>query len=374
MDKPNTFRSSNFYMSQGDVLHMIIRDETGTAVSMELYSVSDTVNPEDIGYGELTDYDGNVYTTVVIGTQEWIVENLRVTHYADGTAIPEITLDADWLAEDGTAGHDGAWCYYDNDSSYLSDYGLLYNSHAVANTKELCYFERDGAQQTGWRIPARNDWQTLIDYLGGNLVSGAKIKEIGEVYWLTPNAGATNESGFSARGSGFRDSDGAFYSIKSIALWASNTTLSDQYYQPYVEFGSIGFDVSGVNPPKIGVAVRCVRDISSYIPITITVDATPGFEISNAVGYGMIGESTIRVTFMCDAFPVVGGGGFTMLIEDADGNDLFYIDGSVSGAMTAEEGVFFDSNLMSGYETGIPLSRAIVNGDSLTVKCSGSWA
>jgi len=68
MDKPNTFRSSNFYMSQGDVLHMIIRDETGTAVSMELYSVSDTVNPEDIGYGELTDYDGNVYTTVVIGT------------------------------------------------------------------------------------------------------------------------------------------------------------------------------------------------------------------------------------------------------------------------------------------------------------------
>ena len=202
MDKPNTFRSSNFYMSQGDVLHMIIRDETGTAVSMELYSVSDTVNPEDIGYGELTDYDGNVYTTVVIGTQEWIVENLRVTHYADGTAIPEITLDADWLAEDGTAGHDGAWCYYDNDSSYLSDYGLLYNSHAVANTKELCYFERDGAQQTGWRIPARNDWQTLIDYLGGNLVSGAKIKEIGETYWLTPNVGATNESGFSARGSG----------------------------------------------------------------------------------------------------------------------------------------------------------------------------
>jgi len=77
---------------------------------------------------------------------------------------------------------------------------------------------------------------------------------------------------------------------------------------------------------------------------------------------------------MCDAFPVVGGGGFTMLIEDADGNDLFYIDGSESGAMTAEEGVFFDSNLMSGYETGIPLSRAIVNGDSLTVKCSGSWA
>ena len=377
MDKPNTFRSSNFYMSQGDVLHMIIRDETGTAVSMELYSVSDTVNPEAIGYGELTDYDGNVYTTVVIGTQEWIVENLRVTHYADGTAIPEITLDADWLAEDGTAGHDGAWCYYDNDSSYLSGYGLLYNGWSVLNAKELCYFERDGVQETGWRIPSKVDLETLRDYLGEG-IAGAKVKEIGTTHWNTPNLGATNSSGLSLVGGGYRSDSAAFDKINQQGvMWSRTEDVVDfDLYYAIAYYDAITLDAPAALalPNTYGMSVRCVRDISSYIPITITVDATPGFEISNAVGYGMIGESTIRVTFMCDAFRVVGGGGFTMLIEDADGNDLFYIDGSVSGAMTAEEGVFFDSNLMSGYETGIPLSRAIVNGDVLTVKCSGSWA
>ena len=521
MDKPNTFRSSNFYMSAGDVLHMIIRDETGTAVSMELYSVSDTVNPEDIGYGELTDYDGNVYTTVVIGTQEWIVENLRVTHYADGTAIPEITTAVynDWFLPskdefteiknelisysignfteptywtsteiseylawtDGTGDHgntfktasiavrairaftsvtsyslrdigpaggwifykdgdnyleaassdlsysawsnisdqligttgsaigtgsdnttaiisqsghtnsaaklcsdlsefgwtndtNGAYCYYDNDSSNLADYGLLYNGYAVLNTKGLSYFTRDGVEETGWRIPTYADWVTLQDYITA-IAGGGKLKEVGTTNWLTPNSGATDLYGFKALPAGMRSPvDGNFYHSTRYGYFISSTEyLADYVFNTLLSYDNILFPI-GYVLKSMGCSVRCVKSISTLVTVTITVDATPGFEISNPVGYAVVGESTVRVTFMCDAFPVVGGGGFTMLIEDADGNDLFYIDGSVSGAMTAEEGVFFDSNLMSGYETGIPLSRAIVNGDVLTVKCSGSWA
>lgn len=374
MDKANTFRSSNFYMSAGDILHMIIRDESGTPISVELYGASDPNNAEDVGYGALTDYDGNIYTEVTIGTQKWIVENLRVKHYADGTVIPEVTADASWTAQDGTAGKDGAWCYYNNDSAYLADYGLLYNTYAVINTKELCYFERDGAQETGWRIPTRTDWQTLIDYLGGYLIAGAKLKEVGTDYWLTPNSGATNESGFSLRGGGFRDSDGTFYSIQSIALLASSTNLADQYYQPYAEYGSIGCDVEGVNPAKVGVSVRCVKNISSLVPVTISVDATPGFTISSEVGYAYVGNSTIRVTFMCDAFPVVGGGSFGIEITDASSNVLLRIEADGSNLL-GETGVFFDSDTMwPDYGNMLTLSRAIVTGDSLTVKVFGSIA
>lgn len=364
-------------MTQGDVLHMIIQDESGTAISMELYGVSDNINPEDVGAGRLMDYDGNIYTTVVIGTQEWIIENLRVTHYADGTDIPELTLAADWIAEDGSAGHDGAWCYYNNDADNLTDYGLLYNGRAVLNAKELAYFERDGVQQTGWRVPSKADLETLRDYLGGETVAGAKIKEIGTTYWLTPNLGATNSSGFSLRAGGYRDDSGNFANINEQGgLWSTTEDTWDiDLFFALAYYDTITLDCSPTAVQNLyGFSVRCVRNTSAYIPITITVDATPGFEISSPVGYGLIGESTVRVTFMCDAFPVLGGGGFTMLIEDADGNDLFYIDGGVDASMTAEGGVFFDSNLMVGYETGIPLSRALVNGDVLTVKCSGSWA
>lgn len=77
------------------------------------------------------DIDGNEYHTVIIGSQEWIVENLKVTKYADGTSIPNLTVDADWIAEDGSAGHDGAYCWYDNDIANKPDYGALYNWFAV---------------------------------------------------------------------------------------------------------------------------------------------------------------------------------------------------------------------------------------------------
>ena len=69
--------------------------------------------PTFITSNDIKDLDGNVYTSVTIGTQEWMTENLRTTKYSDGTAIPNVTDNYGW--ESLTT---GAWCHYNNDSQY----------------------------------------------------------------------------------------------------------------------------------------------------------------------------------------------------------------------------------------------------------------
>jgi uncharacterized protein (TIGR02145 family) len=263
MNKANVFKSSNFYMGQGDVLHILVDGETGSQVSLELYGAS--IIPEATSWGDLRDYDGNLYTEVVIGTQRWIVENLKTTHYADGTLIPNLTLDANWMAEDGSAGHDGARCYYNNDVGYFEDYGLLYNWYAVKNTKQLAYFERDGVQELGWRVPTNADYLTLLNYLGGKVIAGGKLKEIGTNHWDSPNYGATNSSGFSGRGSGLREWDGAFNYFKNqLDVWSSTPyEFAPDFTAYYVALG-FNSNVHAENDFAViqgmGYAVRCVKD------------------------------------------------------------------------------------------------------------------
>lgn len=358
-------------MSAGDVLHMIIADETGTAISVELYGASDPNNAEDVGYGALKDYDGNIYTEVTIGTQKWIVENLRVTHYADGTLIPEITDQATWDAD-----KTGARCWYNNDETTYADYGLLYNWYAVNNSNELCYFERDGVQETGWRIPTKVDFETLFDFLGGIWTySGGKLKETGTDHWTSPNTHATDDYGFALFGGGRRSNiTFGFVGIKDNSyLWSATPYATNFAYwmRSAYNFGEFTISNSG---KYVGMSVRCVKSTSTAIPVTISVDSTPGFTISSEAGYAIIGNSTMRVTFMCDAFPTVGGGSFGIEVTDASSNVLLRIEADGSNLL-GETGVFFDSDTMwPNYGDTLTLSRAIVTGDSLTVKCFGGVA
>ncbi|HNY03805.1 MAG TPA: fibrobacter succinogenes major paralogous domain-containing protein, partial [Bacteroidales bacterium] len=102
----------------------------------------------------VTDYDGNVYSVIVIGSQAWLKENLKTTHYRNGVVIPHIPGGANWASLTS-----GARCYYDNDSSsYDSVYGVLYNWFTVNNSNGLC--------PEGWHVPTDAEWQTLVEYLG----------------------------------------------------------------------------------------------------------------------------------------------------------------------------------------------------------------
>ena len=98
----------------------------------------------------VTDFDGNVYDTITIGTQVWMVENLRTIHYNNGTYIPNVT-DSTWQKLST-----GAYCWYNNNVIFKDTYGALYNWYAV-NTGKLC--------PTGWHVPTDDEWTTLTTYL-----------------------------------------------------------------------------------------------------------------------------------------------------------------------------------------------------------------
>jgi uncharacterized protein (TIGR02145 family) len=259
MDKPNVFKTSDFYMSAGDVLHVSIKYADGSdTVDLDLVAGDSGVVSDSSTY-RVTDKDGNLYTTVIIGTQEWIAESLMVTQYADGSPIPNLTLNADWIAEDGTAGHDGAYCWYDNNIANKAVYGALYNWYAVDNAAGLVYLERGGVQDATWRVPTRADYEALIAYLGGGSVAANKLKTVGLDFWEFPNNG-TNESLFSGKGSGQRRFNTGVFSNKTISglFWS---TTDDGFFNADRMLLQKEDAVVSSNSYAYGFSVRLVRDI-----------------------------------------------------------------------------------------------------------------
>lgn len=196
----------------------------------------------------VSDIDGNIYHTVTIGTQQWIVENLKVITYNDGTAIPLVTDNVAWSTMT-TAGY----CWYNNDSpTYKSTYGALYNWFAV-DTDKLC--------PTGWHVPTDTEWATLITHLGGEVVAGYKLKESGTLHWVSSNTETTNESGFTALPGGVRYSSGNFYAtIGEVGFWwsSSEDPPTNAFLRFLIHFdGGLGW---GSTSKEAGMSVRCLKD------------------------------------------------------------------------------------------------------------------
>jgi uncharacterized protein (TIGR02145 family) len=199
--------------------------------------------------GTMTDIDGNVYNTITIGAQEWMAENLKTTKYRNGDAIPYVTNNVTWAALTT-----GAYCNYDNDAYNGEIYGRLYNWYAVSDSRNIA--------PTGWHIPTDDEWTILTTYLGGETGSGGELKETGTTHWLSPNIGATNETGFTALPGGFRHTNGEFSNIGKNGYWWSSTECSTSsafgrdmnYNNSNVYRGSI------YNYKYDGYSVRCVKD------------------------------------------------------------------------------------------------------------------
>jgi uncharacterized protein (TIGR02145 family) len=155
---------------------------------------------------KITDKDGNIYTSVTLGTQVWMVENLKTTKLNDGTEIPNVTDPLTW-ANLTTLGY--GW-YDNNVNTYKTLFGALYNWYAV-NTGKLC--------PTGWHVPTDNDVTILETYLGGRDIAGGKLKETGTTHWLAPNTGATNETGFKALPGGTYNSSGYYDQMGQVGVW-----------------------------------------------------------------------------------------------------------------------------------------------------------
>ena len=198
--------------------------------------------------GFCVDIDGNEYATVIIGNQVWMSENLKVTKYRDGTAIPTGLSNSEW--ENTTS---GAYAVYDNNETHADTYGYLYNWYAVDDSRNIA--------PDGWHVATDAEWTTLTDYLGGTSVAGGKMKETGTSHWNSPNTGATNESGFTAFPGGYRnDGDGNYGNIGSSGyFWSSSEIYSSLAWERLLNYNSSEVNRYYTNKEH-GFSVRCVRD------------------------------------------------------------------------------------------------------------------
>ena len=209
----------------------------------------DVHNP-NLVYGTMTDQDDNSYKTIIIGSQEWMAENLQASHYRNGDFIPVISDTVAWVNTTT-----GATCWFNNDSAtYNCPYGKLYNWFAATDARNLC--------PTGWHVPSDVEWTVLVTYLGGETVAGGKMKTTSTQFWLSPNIGATNETGFSGLPGSSRFG-GIFPDVGTAGQWQSSTEYSaSNSGSAYIR--EVVFDDAkayrGIALKRYGYSVRCVRD------------------------------------------------------------------------------------------------------------------
>ena len=207
----------------------------------------------------VTDYDGNVYQTITIGTQTWMTSNLRVTHYRDGSLIANVTDNTSWSGFHS----DGAWCDYSNLTANGTKYGHLYRWPAVSDSRNIA--------PLGWHVPTYDEWTTLKNYVTANLGVSLSIGKAlaATTDWITSgNAGTigcnltlNNSTGFSALPGGNRSSsDGAFNSVGSDAYFWSSTAGTSRN----ACLMNLNFDRSSLNiffyAWELGFSVRCIKD------------------------------------------------------------------------------------------------------------------
>jgi uncharacterized protein (TIGR02145 family) len=239
----------------------------------------------------IIDFDGNVYNTVEIGTQIWMKENLKTTHYRNGNAVLKVSNATTWYNLFNTGG--AAMCYYNNDSAAnASVYGALYNWHAAHSGNNLC--------PANWHVPTDADWTILTDYLQNNGYAHqgtafAIAKSLAATSGWTVNATAgnvgnnqtTNDSShFSALPGGVRSEFGTYTNLLSSAYWWTYT--ADDIFDAWnrsMQYNSAFVSRNAVKKEK-GASVRCVCDfLTTEI---MEKDITPGPNIYPNPSNGLI--------------------------------------------------------------------------------------
>jgi uncharacterized protein (TIGR02145 family) len=201
-----------------------------------------------------------------------MAQNLRVTQYRNGEAIPTDFDDEEWselstgafsLPENGVAGiTTGAPSMED-----IRTYGLLYNWYAATDSRGLC--------PEGWHVPSDEEWMELELLLGidSNEIAatgprgtnqGGMLKETGTIYWSSPNTGATNETGFSALATGGRSSSPDFrgeywYRGERSTWWTATEYHTTFSFTRGVRYMDSAIHRDGVRRQS-GMSIRCIMD------------------------------------------------------------------------------------------------------------------
>ncbi|MCE2771265.1 MAG: fibronectin type III domain-containing protein [Saprospiraceae bacterium] len=239
---------------------VIATNAVGNSVASAASTAVTPAVPFVCGTSTINDFDGNPYYTVLIGTQCWTKENLKVTKYNDGTVIPDLTASTSnpWANSGARTEYVAAGV-----TGYVGTFGYLYNWYAVNDPSKLC--------PAGWHVPTDSDWNKLVKYLDSgadtsstssnqSASAGSMMKEMGTTLWNSPNTGANNSSGFSAGPGGYRTDIGSFNGIRDFAIFWSAT--EDSTGRAWIRRLNNGDgDVSRIDIfESFGASIRCLRD------------------------------------------------------------------------------------------------------------------
>ncbi|MDR4987487.1 MAG: fibrobacter succinogenes major paralogous domain-containing protein [Bacteroidales bacterium] len=222
--------------------------------------------------GTLEDVEGNIYQTVTIGNQEWMAENLRVTRYSNGQAISTGLTHMQW--EHTASGAYAVYSYeelpgFNNPQQVVNAFGLLYNWHAVNDSKGLC--------PPGWRVPSSDDWSELMQHLEqlGYMHPANKLKSCRQVgspqglgcnTFMHPRWDAhdthygTDDFGFSALPGGQRHDNGEYVNVGKLGNWWTSSGLGEMSaWQHSLHYNS-GVSTRSATGRNMGLSVRCVKE------------------------------------------------------------------------------------------------------------------
>jgi uncharacterized protein (TIGR02145 family) len=277
------------------------------------------------------DIDGNFYPSAFIANQEWMTENLRVTRYCNGDAIPTGLNNIDWYNTT-----DGVYAIYNNDYAMLEAYGALYNWYAVDDARSLC--------PTGWHVPTYDEWTKLLEYViakgypNNNVVNGAgnalkSCRQLGHPYggdcatsehplWYSNSTHyGTDAFVFSALPGGSRWFNGSFYGVGSEGSWWSSTEIAAttaRYQQLHNSAGSVNRHYLN---KSYGLSVRCLRDLETTNH-TLNINITPeGSGVVTGAGSYNVGTEVSITATPSDGYAFVSWTGDIDQIADASASN-----------------------------------------------------
>jgi uncharacterized protein (TIGR02145 family) len=193
----------------------------------------------------LTDIDGNKYKSVIIGKQEWMARNLRVTRFTNGDTIPFFKNSENWCNLDSCG------FFISNNPKQTEIYGYLYNWYVVDDSRKVC--------PNGWHVPSDAEWTILINYLGGSNIAGRKIKQK-KFFQKFFDIKQSKNYNFNAHIRGYVDFDGEYCDFgKKTSWWTATENVSNTAWNRFINLN----DDNVYRDDEIkqsGLSVRCIKN------------------------------------------------------------------------------------------------------------------
>jgi len=257
---------------------------------------------------ENLDQEGNVIKKTEIGEQVWSAENLNVAHFRNGDLIPEAkNLDEYFKYEQQKS---PCWCYYDFDNKNESIYGKLYNWYAVNDNRKIA--------PEGWRVSSKQDWEELIDFLGGSSTAASKLKSTELNLWISQSESVKDSYSFCAKPGGFlsiiAEMGDGFQSLRRVGNWWCSNSINDDSANSIFMYSNNEYKTeSEINieetAKRFALSVRIIKDTK--------VKSKPSKIVPKASGV----ETKILTYKWCECNDLCNS-----LFVDENGNEYYFGD------------------------------------------------